>query len=87
MKIVILSCFFLCAFSLAVFGESYRRTTDDMYRESFAEEWHEHMMNNPAQIRASQYRKLTETCDEHHNCKSESHESGTKPFAYVPLWQ
>jgi len=58
-----------------------------MYRESFAEEWQEHTMKSPQQIRVQAYRRLTEKCDEDHNCGSGAKENGAKPFLHAPIWQ
>ena len=86
MKIIVLSFLVLGAFAIAADGDSYRRTTEDMYQESFANEWGEHMVaKSPQQIRVEQYRRLTEICDEHHNCKP--YRGEIKPFINVPLWR
>ncbi len=86
-----ISCLLMMIFGIStlIYADSYRRTTEDMYRESYAEEMQEHMVNSTAQIRAAQYRAMTEKCDQDHNCapQSEQDSNGLGPFFHVPLWQ
>lgn len=59
---------FMTLFAVAAFAESYRRTTDDMYMDSYRAIIAER--DARARIAAEQAKHgiTIEICDEHHNC-------------------
>lgn len=54
--------------AVATAQDAFRRTTEDMYRESYAAQQLRRSGPSPAEIRAENYRHLYEQCDEHHIC-------------------
>ena len=61
---------FISLLLLAMFGfaESYRKTTSDIYMESYVATMRRQTGVTAAEIRAEEYRNRYEICDEHHNC-------------------
>ncbi len=89
-----LICFMTVAHPAA--GQLYRKTSDDLFRESYAAQMSRQMGYNAAEIRAGEYRTMYETCDSHHNCgksgaaqkgeeRIEENEFRVLPFFYRPV--
>ena len=80
MKPLIFACFFLVMSPLALHSEDYRNTTEDMYRQTYAQKSPDNMINSSADIRAELYRAVMEGCES-------SEEICVKPFINAPTWQ
>ena len=96
---------FISLLLLAVFGfaESYRKTTSDMYMESYVATMRRQTGNSAAEIRAEEYRNRYEICDDQHNCtnvmagspeEAKARKAEMKkdiqtvnPFLHMPIWQ
>ena len=88
---------------LAIFEPSYRKTTSEMYVESYTAAMRRQTGMSAAEIRAEEYRFRYEICDEHYNCtnqtadsakqtekkelKTDNRPENIKPFIHVPIWQ
>ena len=94
----------MLAFMLLAFAEpSYRKTTSEMYQDSYAAAMRRQTGMSAAEIRAEEYRSRYEICDEHHNCNNQTADSAKrtekkelktnsgpeniKPFIHVPVRQ
>ncbi len=88
--------------TFSAYSESFRKTTSDIYMESYAAQMRRQTGQSIAELRAEEYRRIYEACDEHHNCanetageenrpqqsrKMDSRPETMKPFIHVPLWQ
>jgi len=92
----------MIGFTLNAYSEPFRKTNADMYTESYMAQMRRQTGLSAAEVRAENYRRLYEKCDEHHNCtnettpvenqpqqatKMDSRVETVKPFIHVPLWQ
>ena len=101
MKIMTYLFILLMGFALSVYPELSRKTTADMYLESYMA--HMRRQTSAAEIRADSYREMYEVCDEHHRCtdvtageesKPEAIEKNNhrpeaesmRPIIYSPVW-
>ncbi len=88
--------------TLNAYLEPLRKTTSDMYTESYRVQMRRQTGLSAAEVRAENYRRLYEKCDQHHNCtnetageearpeqsrKMDSRPETVKPFIHIPLWQ
>ncbi len=88
--------------TLNAYSEPFRKTAADMYAESYMAKMRRQTGLSTAEVRAENYRRLYEKCDEHYNCTNETagEENSTKqnrkmdsqvetvkPFIQMPLWQ
>ncbi|MBI3313558.1 MAG: hypothetical protein HYZ83_04940 [Candidatus Omnitrophica bacterium] len=101
MKMMTYLFIFLTGFALSAYPELSRKTTADMYWESYMT--HMRRQTSAAEIRADSYREMYEVCDKHHECtnvtageesKPEEIDKGNRrtetesmrPVIYSPVW-
>ncbi len=93
----------LLAFALLAAAESYRKTTSDMYMESYVATMRRQTGMSAAEVRAEEYRNHYEICDENHNCTNvtagspeetkarkiemEKDAQTINPFLHTPIFQ
>ncbi len=58
----------LILFAVLALGETFRRTTADMYTESYMAAMRRQTGMSIVEVRAKDYRSRYELCDEHHDC-------------------
>ncbi len=97
MKTIAYLFLLLMVCSTGLYAESFRRTSADLFTESYMAQMRRGTYS-PAEARAGEYSSMYETCDEHHNCvsetaggmqavrKDEKHTDPVKPFVPLPMW-
>lgn len=100
MKNMTLFLMMVAVLSVLVVAEAYRRTTSDMYRDSYMATMRRQSGAGSAEMRADQYRSMYDVCDEHHNCSNvtagalvqpveearRNQVEPVKPFAHASVW-
>lgn len=79
----------LLTLALLFIAQAYRRTTADVYQESYRADMRRQTGMSAAEVRAEEYRSRYEICDKHHNCTdvtAGSAEEAVKPFLSIPVW-
>ena len=72
MKTVTYLVIMFLALQFNAFAETFRRTSSDIYVESYSSQMKNHLANFPTQYRADEYRARYEICDSHHECVNET---------------